>query len=75
MDIDPPDVQKIPPYSRVEAWVDPADAGYRVVDMIGKNLQVLFHNLLQICILGPLQYQLISFYKGAIRTLAAKGML
>ncbi|VDM31876.1 unnamed protein product [Hydatigera taeniaeformis] len=39
MDIDPPDVQKIPPYSRVEAWVDPADAGYRVVDMIGKNLQ------------------------------------
>ncbi|EUB57529.1 Regulatory-associated protein of mTOR [Echinococcus granulosus] len=39
MDIDPPDVQKIPPYSRIEAWVDPADAGYRVVDMIGKNLQ------------------------------------
>ena len=40
MDVDPPDVQKIPPYSRVEAWVDPADAGYRVVEMIGKNLQV-----------------------------------
>lgn len=40
MDIDPPDVQKIPPYSRVEAWVDPADAGFRVVEMIGKNLQV-----------------------------------
>ncbi|VUZ46587.1 unnamed protein product, partial [Hymenolepis diminuta] len=39
MEIDPPDVQKIPPYSRVEAWVDPADAGYRVVEMIGKNLQ------------------------------------
>ncbi|KAL5106628.1 Regulatory-associated protein of mTOR [Taenia crassiceps] len=42
MDIDPPDVQKIPPYSRVEAWVDPADAGYRVVDMIGKNLQAQY---------------------------------
>ncbi|KAM3179157.1 hypothetical protein ACTXT7_001108 [Hymenolepis weldensis] len=39
MEIDPPDVQIIPPYSRVEAWVDPADAGYRVVEMIGKNLQ------------------------------------
>ncbi|RTG90926.1 uncharacterized protein DC041_0000234 [Schistosoma bovis] len=41
IDIDPPDVQKIPPFSRVEAWVDPTDANsLHALGNIGKNLQV-----------------------------------
>ncbi|VDQ12907.1 unnamed protein product [Trichobilharzia regenti] len=41
IDIDPPDVQKIPPFSRVEAWFDPTDANsLHALETIGKNLQV-----------------------------------
>ncbi|RTG82336.1 regulatory associated protein of mTOR [Schistosoma bovis] len=41
IDIDPPDVQKIPPFSRVEAWVDPTDANsLHALGNIGKNLQI-----------------------------------
>ncbi|TPP57435.1 Regulatory associated protein of mTOR [Fasciola gigantica] len=40
IDIDPPDVQKIPPFCRVEAWFDPTDANsLRALETIGKNLQ------------------------------------
>ncbi|KAL7055717.1 hypothetical protein AAHC03_022619 [Spirometra sp. Aus1] len=43
VDIDPPDVQKIPPFSRVEAWFDPTDASsYRALETIGKNLQAQY---------------------------------
>ncbi|CAH8605338.1 unnamed protein product [Heterobilharzia americana] len=40
IDIDPPDVQKISPFSRVEAWFDPTDANsLHALETIGKNLQ------------------------------------
>ncbi|XP_018646818.1 hypothetical protein Smp_159000 [Schistosoma mansoni] len=43
IDIDPPDVQKIPPFSRVEAWVDPTDANsLHALGNIGKNLQAQY---------------------------------
>ncbi|KAF8566635.1 hypothetical protein P879_09672 [Paragonimus westermani] len=43
IDIDPPDVHKIPPYSRVEAWFDPTDANsLRALETIGKNLQAQY---------------------------------
>ncbi|TGZ71648.1 hypothetical protein CRM22_002518, partial [Opisthorchis felineus] len=43
IDIDPPDVQKIPPYSKVEAWFDPTDANsLRALEVIGRNLQAQY---------------------------------
>ncbi|KAK4468174.1 hypothetical protein MN116_008095 [Schistosoma mekongi] len=43
IDIDPPDVQKIPPFSRVEAWFDPTDANsLHALGTIGKNLQAQY---------------------------------
>ncbi|VDP21863.1 unnamed protein product [Echinostoma caproni] len=43
IDIDPPDVQKIPPFCRVEAWFDPTDANsLRALETIGKNLQIQY---------------------------------
>ncbi|CAL8090399.1 unnamed protein product [Calicophoron daubneyi] len=43
IDIDPPDVQKIPPFCRTEAWFDPSDANsLRALETIGKNLQAQY---------------------------------
>ncbi|VEL31216.1 unnamed protein product [Protopolystoma xenopodis] len=42
IDIESPDVQRIPPYCRVQAWFDPSEtSSLRALETIGKNLQLM----------------------------------